>query len=140
VSFRKLKDRGNEVTYVDIIPIEYDSVADTYFLIHYLELEIITERSKQTSKSSLRTSGQAANSVLSIGEWYKIPVTTSGVYKIDYAYLKNAGLNMTGFNPKKIKLYGNGGGMLPQANNAERPDDLEENAIFIHGQADGSLQ
>lgn len=137
VGFRKLKERGNEVTYVDIIPIEYDSVADTYFLIHYLELEIITERSKQTSKSSLRTSGQAANSVLSIGEWYKIPVTTSGVHKIDYAYMKNAGLNMTGFNPKNIKLYGNGGGMLPQANNAERPDDLEENAIFIHGQADG---
>jgi hypothetical protein len=137
VSFRKLKDRGKEVTYVDIIPVEYDSVADTYYLIHYLELEIIVEKSKQNSKSSLRTSENAANSVLSDGEWYRIPVTTSGVYKIDYAYLKNAGLNMTGFNPKNIKLYGNGGGMLPQANNAERPDDLLENAIFIDGQADG---
>jgi hypothetical protein len=137
VSFRTLKDRGMEVTFIDIIPIEYDSVSDTYFLIQQLELEIISEKKGSVSKATLRTSGQKTTSVLATGEWYKIPVTSSGVHKIDYEYLKNAGVNMTGFNPENIKIYGNGGGMLPQANNAERPDDLEENAIFIHGQGDG---
>lgn len=43
-----------------------------------------------------------------------------------------------GVNPQKIKLYGNGvKGVLPQANSEERPDDLQENAIFISGESDG---
>ncbi|MCK5703287.1 MAG: hypothetical protein KAI29_19130, partial [Cyclobacteriaceae bacterium] len=87
--------------------------------------------------SNLRTSDQYGNSVLASGNWYKIPVTKTGVHKIDYNYLKNAGINLTEINPKKIKIYGNGGGMLPQIVGNDRPVDLIENAIQVSGESDG---
>lgn len=40
-------------------------------------------------------------------------------------------------DPRKIKLYGNGGGMLPQPNSTPRPTDLTELAIYIQGEEDG---
>lgn len=88
-------------------------------------------------------SGQAQNfassSVLSAGTWYKIGTTQRGIYKIDYNFLKNAGVDVDNINPKNIQLYGNVGGMLPQANSATRVDDLQENSIWVAGQDDGSF-
>ncbi len=40
-------------------------------------------------------------------------------------------------DPRKIKVAGNRGGMLPQPNSFSRPSDLTENAIFISGENDG---
>lgn len=40
-------------------------------------------------------------------------------------------------DPRKISIYGNVGGMLPQANSAPRPTDLTELAIYIQGEEDG---
>ncbi len=79
----------------------------------------------------------AENSVLSTGTWYKIPVNQDGVYKIDKNYLNNLGINTNSINPKNIRIYGNGGGMLPEANNQFRYDDLQENAIHVFGESDG---
>jgi hypothetical protein len=42
-------------------------------------------------------------------------------------------------NPKKIRLYGNGAGMLAQPNSTFRYDDLEENNIWINGESDGKF-
>ncbi len=42
-------------------------------------------------------------------------------------------------DPRKIKVFGNVGGMLPQANETSRPIDLVENAIYISGENDGSF-
>ena len=42
-------------------------------------------------------------------------------------------------DPRKIKIYGNEGGMLPQANNVARPVDLVENAIHVQGESDGTF-
>jgi len=85
------------------------------------------------------TSTFAANSVLSAGEWYKLAVTASGIYKIDKSVLQALGLNSQNIDPRKIQVYGNGGGMLPQPNSALRPDDLKENAIVVTGEADGKF-
>ena len=60
----------------------------------------------------------AQSSVLATGEWYKIATTRTGVHKIDAAFLKDAGIDITKLNPQNIRLFGNGGGILPQANNA----------------------
>lgn len=77
-----------------------------------------------------------ANSVLQTGKWYKIAVSNDGVYKISYAFLKKLGIEVDKINPKNIRLYGNGGGMLPKLNSAPRPDDLLENAILVVGDSD----
>jgi hypothetical protein len=79
----------------------------------------------------------AQNSVLAKGEWIKIGVNTTGIHKIDGSFLQKVGLNLSQINPQNIKIYGNGGGMLPQANSVTRPNDLIENAIQVEGEADG---
>lgn len=73
----------------------------------------------------------ASNSVLATGTWAKISLATDGVYKVDYNFLVTAGLNPTTFSLQSIKLFGNGGGMVPMANSIVRADDLKENAIEI---------
>jgi hypothetical protein len=78
-----------------------------------------------------------SNSVLQSGKWYKISLTTDGVYKISYTQLKQMGIDVDVVNPKNIRIYGNGGGMLPKLNSDARADDLIENAIAVEGENDG---
>ncbi|GAA4311995.1 type IX secretion system sortase PorU [Nibribacter koreensis] len=83
--------------------------------------------------------GNVTRSVLSSGEWFKIGVPATGMYKLDRAALQSMGVNVQNLNPRFLRLFGNGGGMLPQANSAPRPDDLTENAIWVEGQQDGAF-
>ena len=80
---------------------------------------------------------QTSNSVLSNGNWYKFSVDTTGVFKIDKTLIEKMGINIANLNPKNIKIYGNGGAMLAQKNNAFRYSDLQENAVYIEGEDDG---
>ncbi|MDA0193870.1 MAG: type IX secretion system sortase PorU [Bacteroidetes bacterium] len=82
---------------------------------------------------------QAQNSVLSSNSWYKIAVTEPGIYRIDSDFLRDIGINTTSIDPRNIGLFGYGGGMLPQENNASRNQDLPENAIFVSGEGDGQF-
>jgi len=81
----------------------------------------------------------STGSVLASGTWVKFPVTQDGLYKIDYAFLQDNGLNPSSLDPSQLKVYGNGGGMLPQENSSARYDDLIENAVQIVGDEDGSF-
>jgi hypothetical protein len=85
------------------------------------------------------TFAQVNNSVLSTGNWYKFSVDTTGVFKIDRSLLQQIGISTNGLNPKKIHIYGNGGQLLPVLNGDFRYNDLQENAIFIAGENDGSF-
>lgn len=78
-----------------------------------------------------------SNSILQNGKWYKISVNKDGAYKITYAFLKQLGIDPETINPKNIRIYGNGGGMLPKSNLVARADDLLENAIVVEGENDG---
>ncbi len=83
--------------------------------------------------------GMAQSSVLSSGTWFKVGITESGIYKIDLNTLSALGVSGS-VDPEKIKIYGNGWkGVLPQQNDAERPEDLIENAIFVAGESDNSF-
>lgn len=77
------------------------------------------------------------NSILSSGTWYKIAISESGIHKIDYDFLSQSGIDPDSIDPRKIRIYGNGGGMLPQANNAFRYKDLMENSVYVEGENDG---
>ncbi|TAE48082.1 MAG: hypothetical protein EAZ89_15965 [Bacteroidetes bacterium] len=87
----------------------------------------------------LQAQSFATQSVLREGNWYKIGITRSGMYRMDAAFLNSIGLNVSGIDPRKLRLYGNGGAMLPQANQAPRHDDLVENPIWVSGETDGSF-
>lgn len=77
-----------------------------------------------------------SHSVLSSGTWYKIAVNKRGIFKIDYAFLQSLGLNPSTINPNNIRIYGNGGTVIPEAVTDGGPDDLVENAIQV--QSSGS--
>jgi hypothetical protein len=77
------------------------------------------------------------NSALNSGSWHRFYVERSGVYKIDKGFLNSIGFNADNFDPRKIKIYGNGGRMIPIKNSDYYPDDLAENAIQIIGEEDG---
>jgi hypothetical protein len=72
------------------------------------------------------------NSVLASGKWFKIGIPASGIYKLTYSDLKN--MNLT--DPANVRVYGNGGKMLPYMNSEPRPDDLIENAIYMEKGSD----
>ncbi|MCD4789249.1 MAG: hypothetical protein K8R37_04555, partial [Bacteroidales bacterium] len=78
----------------------------------------------------------AQNSVLSEGNWYKIAVEQTGIHQITYDDLVSYGIDPASINPKHVRLYGNGNGMLPEDNNEFRYDDLQENAIYVYGEDD----
>lgn len=79
----------------------------------------------------------AQKSVLSQGQWFRLAVTESGIYKVDAAQLSAMGVNVAGIHPAGIRIYGNGGAMLPQSNDAGYANTLTENAIWVSGEADG---
>jgi Peptidase family C25 len=91
------------------------------------------------SKFSALTSTSLTNSVLSSGSWYRFYIQTSGVYSLSKSFLESLGVSLSGVDPKKIKIYGNGGRMLPLVNSITYPNDIEENAIQVIGENDGSF-
>ncbi|UOQ54650.1 type IX secretion system sortase PorU [Hymenobacter cellulosivorans] len=81
----------------------------------------------------------AKSSVLAQGDWFRIGVANSGIYKLDKKALESMGIITQGLDPRRLQIYGNAMGTLPQANSAYRPDDLAQNAIFVAGEADNSF-
>ncbi len=93
-------------------------------------------RSNQYTTNSFT---EISNSVLSSGDWYRFYVEKSGVYKISRSFLQSLGMNVNAVDARNIKIYGNGGRMLPLLNSVFYPSDLTENAITVIGESDGSL-
>lgn len=78
-------------------------------------------------------------SVLATGQWYKIAVQNTGVHVVTFSDLEGMGADPSSFAPGDIRVYGNGGGMLPEANSMPRTDDLTENSILVVDGGDGSF-
>ncbi|OWP87490.1 peptidase C25 [Flavobacterium covae] len=76
------------------------------------------------------------NSVLRNGKWKKFYVGKSGVYKITKSFLSQLGVDVN-VDPRTLKIYGNGGAMIPLLNSENPYLDLQENAIQVVGEEDG---
>ena len=103
-----------------------------------LEYTLTTKKSIANQKNTALPV-YSSNSVLANGTWFKFSVDTTGVFKIDKNLLQNIGINTANLNPKNIKIFGNGGAILPQLNSSFRYDDLQENTIYIEGEGDESF-
>lgn len=79
------------------------------------------------------------NSVLSAGKWIRFETREEGIYKINRALLASFGIDVATVDPRTIKIYNNGGKVLPEALNELRPIDLVENAIIVEGENDGKF-
>ena len=143
ISYTYGKARHEDVTYAKIIPLRYNSQNNSYeFLESYSTFWDTQENNTELLKKLQNTNNKTSNStssVLASGKWYKIGVTQNGVYKLDKAFLKSLGLELAGVDPKNIRIYGNGGKLIPEKNSIFRYDDLQENAIEVFGENDGSF-
>ncbi len=90
-----------------------------------------------TSHQETKTS--IAHSVLATGSWYRFYIEKTGIYKITPQFLSDLGMNTSTIDPATIKIYGNGGHMLPLRNDKNHEFDLKENTIKVIGGEDGVL-
>ena len=86
--------------------------------------------------ASQRNVNAITNSVLKTGNWKKFAITKSGVYVIRKSFLTSLGFDVN-VDPRTVKIFGNGGRMIPLNNSVPYPFDLAENAIQFEGENDG---
>ncbi|GGH01595.1 peptidase C25 [Polaribacter pacificus] len=86
---------------------------------------------------SIVSANAQTTSVLSNGDWYQFSIDTTGVFKLDKEFLTKLGINTSTLDPKNIRVFGNGGAMLPEKISDFRYDDLQETAIYVEGETDG---
>lgn len=96
----------------------------------------VTETSASNMMGNANKVGATTNP-LSAGNFYKIKVDKSGIFKITAQFLKDNGISPSSVNPKNFRIYGNGGIMLPEYNQDIRYSALQENAIQVVGEDDG---
>ena len=127
--------RRQPIGEIQFIPIR--KTLTGYERVKSIELKITVNPAPMPLGKAKKT---GSNSVLTDGNIYKIATTQTGVHRLTYDFLKNeVGIDIDNIDPKTIKIYGNGGGMLPEQNGTARIDDLAENAIQVIGEGDGSF-
>ncbi|WP_295830314.1 type IX secretion system sortase PorU [uncultured Winogradskyella sp.] len=125
--------RGKRSVYFEINPIIKDGNSFKKiksFTINY-NLGAENRISNNSSFSSI------SNSVLASGEWYRFYVDTTGVHRLSKNFLGQLGVNVNSVDPRSVKIYGNGGDMLPYLNSELSLIDPSENAIQFIGEEDG---
>ena len=122
------RQAGKDVIMVTVLPFGIDPLKK---VATKLSSYSIATEVREASVLEKTTFSYAQNSVLSSGNWYKIYVGESGIYKITYDDLKKLGINTNGLNPDNIRVFGNGGAMLDDVVGDLRADDLNEAAIKV---------
>lgn len=125
-----LNSRENSNIYFSLLPFYKNN--DTVMRIVSCDVSYVLKQSERKSRKTY-----VENSVLATGKWYKMSLTFTGMYKITYSELSSMGVPVASINPKNIKIYHNGGGVLPLLNKTQRKEDLVEIPIYVHGENDG---
>ncbi len=137
LNFKNTTARDKRRAFIEISPIIKDN--GVYKRVNAFTLNFNTNTSSNALNYATQSSNSTlaiTNSVLSNGSWFKFYVVKSGVYKLSRSFLNQLGVN-TNVDPRTIKIFGNGGAMLPFVNTSDYPMDLTENAIKFVGEQDG---
>lgn len=79
------------------------------------------------------------SSVLAQGRWFKLVITETGIHKVTYNDFIALGIDPATVEVSKIRIFGNGSGILPEMNITPRIDDLREVAIMVRDGGNGRL-
>lgn len=88
-------------------------------------------------QNTAMSANSISNSVLASGDWYRFYVEKSGVYRISKSFLQSLGMNTDNVDPRRLKIFGHGGRMVPLSNSVAYPLDPLENPITVVGENDG---
>lgn len=133
VSFARRKPIG----VVHFIPVRKNPATNTYERLVSADLQWNLTPSSIPTNSNGRSF--TTNSALSSGQIFKVAVTSTGIQKLDYNFLQNLGVPVNNIDPRNIQILGNGGRQLPERMDLAMVDDLQENAILVAGEGDGSF-
>lgn len=123
-------ERKQPVTVLNLIPLRRNPSTGRAEKLISFQINYRTRTSSSVQKAAgIATFNQ--QSVLSSGDWFKFGVTSDGVYKVTAYMLLNAGMNPAQLSLSGIRVFGNGGGMVPELNGAPRKDDLQECPIAV---------
>ncbi|WP_159019381.1 type IX secretion system sortase PorU [Algibacter sp. L3A6] len=128
--------RGKQYAMLQLSPIIYDNgiyKKVTQFQVNY------SNGTSRRSANLNKTSGTKviSNSVLDKGDWFRFYIDTTGVFKLSKSFIKRLGVNVNNVDPRTIRIFGNGGRMIPFSNNEDYPFDVVENAVKFVGEEDG---
>lgn len=132
---KNMQARNTNFAFISLSPIIKD--ANGFKKIKSFSYYLSFNTTLKNSSTAVSRSNTVTNSVLATGEWRRFYVVKSGVYKLSKSFLKQMGFDVDAVNPKKIKIYGNGGRMIPLKNSEYYPIDLAENSIQVVGESDG---
>ncbi len=132
-SLKNSTSRDENSIYLELSPIVKDGSNFKKVTSFKLNYQFSSGNSANRSSSALAIS----NSVLNTGSWHKFYVDTTGIFKLNKSFLLSLGANLNNVDPRTMKIYGNGGLMIPYSNANEYPFDLQENAIKFVGEDDG---
>jgi hypothetical protein len=122
-----MKERGKPTAVFSMLPFGIDPATNKMAKIVSFSLTINYASGGQELKSRHDYAPiQCCN-----GNWYKIYVDETGIYKLTFDNLRSLGINMSGIHPDHIRIFGNGGALLNEAAGTSRIDDLAENAIKV---------
>ncbi|MBI5660891.1 MAG: type IX secretion system sortase PorU [Ignavibacterium album] len=109
---------------------------DNFLQDAVINFDVAKYWNKSTKKTNKIT---VTNSVLANGKWVRFETPEEGIYKITRSQLSSFGIDPNTVDPRTIKIYNNGGKILPELQSAPRPIDLVENAIMVVGEDDGKF-
>ena len=129
VKLKTSKSREKSFSYLEFSPIL--KINDNYKIVNSFKLKYSYDNLKNISVI------QSQNSEMAVGSWYQFYIDQTGVYKIDKSFLDQLGINTNSIDPRKIRIFGHGGEMLPMNNTENFMLDPIENAIQVNGEEDG---
>jgi len=128
---KNTNSRGKRAIYFEISPIINDK--GTFKKVKSFTISYNNSQGNRNASSSR----VIVNSVLSQGDWYKFYIEKTGVFKLSRSFLSGLGISMNNIDPRSIRVFGQGGNMLPMENSVFYPLDLTENPVKVVGGEDG---
>ena len=129
--------RGREVNSLRIHVARYnEQEAGTYLITQSARIRVYKQTNvvQRVNPASIASQSSPFNT----GTWYKIPISKSGIYEIDAAYLQELGINISTINPRNIQIWGTPGYELPRLNSAQRPE-LTQIPIIVEGEGNNQF-
>ncbi|MDD4142423.1 MAG: type IX secretion system sortase PorU [Bacteroidales bacterium] len=128
-----LSRSGSAVCDITLYPYFFDHKTKTCQLVESFDVVLTTESVKKGTRQP------ASSSILATGDWYRMKVTESGIYAIEYSDLVNWGIDVSSLPSRSLRIFAKDGYILPESNaNALLSNPSEVPVMVIDG-GDGNF-
>lgn len=131
---RPSRSRGEALLTCEVVPFRQEGGRYEKLVSASLSVCLTPEYGQTKTNSTY-----AQRSAMASGNWFKIGLSETGIHKLTYNDLNELGVDLSNLDPRTLRIYHNGGGVLPELNAEARYDDLVEIPIFVSGESDGKF-